>query len=152
MFGVMAAGSSLPAKAPRFLKASRNGATWQFIQTEPVLRVGSIQALSGMGEFLTTLEELSWRVVPPTDVAALPAHLIAHYGALPDDLAAFIARSQVASIQPMRPGLFLPAIFRAMSRFALTSMSLCRSKRPAQTHNWLPYERSGRRIFRFIFA
>ena len=44
-----------------------------------------------MDEFLATLEELSWRVVPPAGDTGLAAHVTARYEALPDDLVAFIS-------------------------------------------------------------
>ena len=50
-----------------------------------------MRALGGTGKFLATLEELSWRVVPPVEDAGLPAQVIARYGALPADLVAFIS-------------------------------------------------------------
>lgn len=104
----MAAGSLLPAKAPKSLKASRNGTTWQSIQAEPVLRVGSILALSGMGEFLATLKDLSWRVAPPPDVHELPAHVIARYGELPAELVRFIS-SFTRCISPTDEAWFVSA-------------------------------------------
>lgn len=61
-----------------------------------------------MDEFLATLEELSWRVVPPTGDTGLAAHVTARYEALPDDLVAFIS-SFTRCINPTDEAWFVSA-------------------------------------------